>query len=135
MTANGDMLRTGPDKLVCHICREGDHPTNLLTPCACRASVGSVHFECVKIWIETSGSDVCVVCRKSFHKGLNIRKQAGKFCVFFRHSEMGRLYSQFTFFFLVLFYLSYLGQFHCRLAYARGWISSAVLIAVFNTCS
>ena len=126
-------LSSDMDNSICNICRQQDKLANLLSPCACRGTIGFVHFKCVKIWIETSGTDVCAVCKKIYSTGLSITKRPGRFGKFFHQSEMGRLYSQFTFFFLVMFYLSYLGQFHSRLTYLRGWIASAVVITVFET--
>lgn len=118
---------------ICNICREEDELDNLLTPCGCRGSLGHVHFKCIKVWIETSGNDICGLCKRTCNNGLRITKSPGRFGVFFYHSEMGQIYSRFVFFFLVLFYMSYLGQFHCRLAYHKGWISFAVMITVLNS--
>lgn len=144
---------TNGDKPMCNICRQADQLDNLMTPCFCFSDIAYVHFQCIKIWIEVrrgytfndnclylhknhslqvSGNDQCASCKKSFSKGLIISKQAGRFGKFFYHSEMGRVYSHFLYLFLVMFYLSYLGQFHSRLAYHFGWISSSVVITAMN---
>lgn len=120
------------DKPICNICRQADQLDNLMISCSCFSDIAYVHFKCIKIWIEASGDDQCASCKKPFSKGLIISKQAGRFGKFFYHSEMGRVYSHFLYFFWVMFYLSYLGQFHSRLAYHRGWISSSVVITVMN---
>ncbi|KAH9409543.1 hypothetical protein TYRP_010553 [Tyrophagus putrescentiae] len=84
-------------------------------------------------YLKASGNDQCASCKKPFSKGLLISKRPGRFGKFFYHSEMGRVYSHFLYLFLFMFYLSYLGQFHSRLAYHRGWISYSMVIAAMNS--
>lgn len=40
-----------PEEAQCRICREFDDPTQLLTPCACKGTVGHVHKSCLLLWI------------------------------------------------------------------------------------
>lgn len=133
MAAKMVQLKSEPsDKPICNICRQEDIPVNLLTPCHCKGTIGFVHFECVKRWIETSGTDRCGSCKQQYRK-LVVQKKPGQFHKFFNESDYGIIFSNLVFFFFVMFYLSYFAQFHCRLAYIKGRMAIAIVICVFNS--
>lgn len=124
---------TEKDKMTkCNICRVEEQRDQLLSPCNCTNGRSLVHFECVQTLIKQLGTDQCPQCHTTYTNDLIIHKRSGRFERFFHQSEKGSVYAQFEFLFFVMFYLSYFGQFHSRLAYQKGWVSAAVLITIFN---
>lgn len=119
---------------MCNICRQGSEDGELISPCQCTGSMGHVHFECLKVWIETSYTNQCYTCKVEYqHPCFTMHKSAGKFEKFFHESEMGERFSQFKLYFFIMFYMVYFSCFHSRLIYSSQQAALAVTITVLNS--
>jgi hypothetical protein len=48
----------------CRICYDGAHKKNsLVTPCACKGSIGFIHQKCLRDWVRVSSSPYCELCK------------------------------------------------------------------------
>lgn len=58
------------EEVTCRICMLPEDVSSpesaVIKPCSCTGAVSSVHFECVKSWIRTSGRLVCCVCQSDY---------------------------------------------------------------------
>lgn len=120
---------------ICNICRQSEEDGPLISPCECKGTMGHVHYECLKVWIETSCTSICYACKKEYHhQTLAIRKTIGRFETFFHESELGARFSQFMFYFFIIFFMVYFSCFHCRLLHHHeGSKGLGVMITVLNS--
>lgn len=56
----------------CRICFFGGGKEPLIEPCHCRGTIGSVHKECLELWIQRTLDTRCQICHFQF----TVRKQA-----------------------------------------------------------
>lgn len=117
---------------MCIFCRLEDNRKNMLLPCACKGTSGYVHFECLKMWIETSGNDKCKACRRTYCK-ITVIKKPVSFGKFFHDTDLGLIFSRTSIIFFVLFFICFMAQFHCKLLFWNGARGKAIFIAVLNT--
>lgn len=124
------------ESCICNICRQGEEDGPLISPCDCKGSMGHVHYECLKMWIETSCTSTCHACKKEYHHPtLVINKAVGQFDTFFHESEIGARFSQFMFYFFIIFFMVYFSCFHCRLQHhlKANSIGLGVTITILNS--
>ncbi|XP_060708998.1 E3 ubiquitin-protein ligase MARCHF3, partial [Hemiscyllium ocellatum] len=62
VTANS----TPSDIPICRICHEPSDKENLLSPCECAGTLGTVHRSCLEQWLAASCSNHCEVCHFEF---------------------------------------------------------------------
>ncbi|GCC30695.1 E3 ubiquitin-protein ligase MARCHF3 [Chiloscyllium punctatum] len=62
VTANS----TASDIPICRICHEPSDKENLLSPCECAGTLGTVHCSCLEQWLAASCSNHCEVCHFEF---------------------------------------------------------------------
>lgn len=57
--------QTEDESITCRICCTSE-PAPDLQACNCADTIGHVHFECLKGWIEASGSLQCEICQANY---------------------------------------------------------------------
>jgi hypothetical protein len=121
------------DNPMCNICREEEIDVNrLMRPCDCSGTVAYVHFDCLKLWVETRGFDVCGVCKKSY-SGLDLVKKSRNIRSWIKEEKLCLPIAFICFFFFFLFYVSYIGLFHAILASKRGYKVNANIITFMTS--
>lgn len=46
----------------CKFCWETGDPDTMLSPCACKGTMKYVHDSCLRLWVNTSNSNLCDIC-------------------------------------------------------------------------
>ncbi|KAL4617682.1 E3 ubiquitin-protein ligase MARCH3 [Arapaima gigas] len=54
------------ERPMCRICHEGGAQEQLLSPCECTGTLGSVHRSCLEHWLSASGTSFCELCHFQF---------------------------------------------------------------------
>ncbi|KPP77838.1 E3 ubiquitin-protein ligase MARCH3-like [Scleropages formosus] len=54
------------ERPMCRICHEGGAQEQLLSPCECTGTLGSVHRSCLERWLSASGTNFCELCHFQF---------------------------------------------------------------------
>ncbi|XP_067827276.1 E3 ubiquitin-protein ligase MARCHF3 [Heptranchias perlo] len=57
---------TSSDIPICRICHEPSDKENLLSPCECSGTLGTVHRSCLEQWLAASCSSHCELCHFEF---------------------------------------------------------------------
>ena len=52
---------------VCRICMQEDGKDDLICPCLCKGSIGSVHPVCIENWLKFKGIRACEMCHYRFN--------------------------------------------------------------------
>ncbi|XP_038670384.1 E3 ubiquitin-protein ligase MARCHF3 isoform X2 [Scyliorhinus canicula] len=60
------MSTTSSDIPICRICHEPNDKENLLSPCECSGTLGTVHRSCLEQWLAASCSSHCELCHFQF---------------------------------------------------------------------
>ncbi|NWI50877.1 MARH3 ligase, partial [Calyptomena viridis] len=54
------------DQPICRICHEGSSQENLLSPCKCSGTLGTIHRSCLEHWLSSSNTSSCELCHFRF---------------------------------------------------------------------
>uniref|UniRef100_A0A1A8KFY9 E3 ubiquitin-protein ligase MARCHF2 n=2 Tax=Nothobranchius kuhntae TaxID=321403 RepID=A0A1A8KFY9_NOTKU len=54
------------DGPICRICHEGGSSEELLSPCDCTGTLGTVHKSCLEKWLSSSNTSYCELCHTEF---------------------------------------------------------------------
>ncbi|NXR05041.1 MARH3 ligase, partial [Sagittarius serpentarius] len=54
------------DRPMCRICHEGSSQEDLLSPCECTGTLGSIHRSCLEHWLSASNTSYCELCHVRF---------------------------------------------------------------------
>ncbi|XP_051629514.1 E3 ubiquitin-protein ligase MARCHF3 isoform X2 [Manacus candei] len=54
------------DRLICRICHEGSSHEDLLSPCECTGTLGTIHRSCLEHWLSFSNTSCCELCHFRF---------------------------------------------------------------------
>ncbi|XP_009996467.1 PREDICTED: E3 ubiquitin-protein ligase MARCH3 [Chaetura pelagica] len=54
------------DRPMCRICHEGSRQQDLLSPCQCTGTLGTVHRSCLEHWLSASNTSYCELCHFRF---------------------------------------------------------------------
>lgn len=54
------------DGPICRICHEGAGAEELLSPCYCTGTLGTVHQSCLETWLSSSNTSFCELCKTEF---------------------------------------------------------------------
>ncbi|XP_061833849.1 E3 ubiquitin-protein ligase MARCHF2-like [Nerophis lumbriciformis] len=57
---------TQSDGPMCRICHDGGCGENLLSPCGCTGTLGTVHKSCLEQWLSSSNTSYCELCNTKF---------------------------------------------------------------------
>ncbi|XP_045250812.2 E3 ubiquitin-protein ligase MARCHF3 isoform X1 [Macaca fascicularis] len=60
--------QNGPfnDRPMCRICHEGSSQEDLLSPCECTGTLGTIHRSCLEHWLSSSNTSYCELCHFRF---------------------------------------------------------------------
>ncbi|KAM4615250.1 E3 ubiquitin-protein ligase MARCHF3-like isoform 3-T3 [Polymixia lowei] len=56
-----------PEQPMCRICHDGGAQEELLSPCECAGTLGTIHRSCLEHWLSTSGTSFCELCHYQFN--------------------------------------------------------------------
>ena len=56
------------ESVVCRFCMEYDQVANMIIPCNCKGTAKYVHYDCLAIWMETKGTDICNICLSNYNR-------------------------------------------------------------------
>ncbi|NXY45283.1 MARH3 ligase, partial [Ceuthmochares aereus] len=51
---------------MCRICHEGSSREDLLSPCECTGTLGTIHRSCLERWLSSSNTSYCELCHFRF---------------------------------------------------------------------
>uniref|UniRef100_A0A803Y0Y3 RING-type E3 ubiquitin transferase n=1 Tax=Meleagris gallopavo TaxID=9103 RepID=A0A803Y0Y3_MELGA len=51
---------------MCRICHEGSSQEDLLSPCECMGTLGTIHRSCLEHWLSSSNTNFCELCHFRF---------------------------------------------------------------------
>ncbi|XP_061331617.1 E3 ubiquitin-protein ligase MARCHF3 isoform X2 [Pezoporus occidentalis] len=51
---------------ICRICHEGSSQEDLLSPCKCTGTLGTIHRSCLEHWLTSSNTSCCELCHFRF---------------------------------------------------------------------
>ncbi|KAK2508818.1 hypothetical protein MC885_017231 [Smutsia gigantea] len=51
---------------MCRICHEGSSQEDLLSPCECTGTLGTIHRSCLEHWLSSSNTSYCELCHFRF---------------------------------------------------------------------
>ncbi|XP_078251712.1 E3 ubiquitin-protein ligase MARCHF3-like [Rhinoraja longicauda] len=51
---------------MCRICHEGSNQEDLLSPCECTGTLGTIHRSCLERWLSSSNTSYCELCHFKF---------------------------------------------------------------------
>ncbi|PIO15657.1 hypothetical protein AB205_0207370, partial [Aquarana catesbeiana] len=51
---------------MCRICHEGSNQEDLLSPCECTGTLGTIHRSCLEHWLSSSNTSYCELCHFRF---------------------------------------------------------------------
>ncbi|NXD74005.1 MARH3 ligase, partial [Eolophus roseicapillus] len=54
------------DQPICRICHEGSSQEDLLSPCKCTGTLGTIHRSCLQRWLTSSNTSYCELCHFRF---------------------------------------------------------------------
>ncbi|OPJ62020.1 E3 ubiquitin-protein ligase MARCH3 isoform A [Patagioenas fasciata monilis] len=54
------------DWAICRICHEGSSQEDLLSPCGCTGTLGTIHRSCLEHWLSSSNTSYCELCHFRF---------------------------------------------------------------------
>ncbi|KAM6991440.1 E3 ubiquitin-protein ligase MARCHF3 isoform 1-T1 [Passerculus sandwichensis] len=54
------------ERPMCRICHEGSSHEELLSPCECTGTLGTIHRSCLERWLSSSNTSYCELCHFSF---------------------------------------------------------------------
>ncbi|XP_062369409.1 E3 ubiquitin-protein ligase MARCHF3 [Cinclus cinclus] len=54
------------DRPICRICHEGSSHEELLSPCECTGTLGTIHRSCLEHWLSSSNTSYCELCHFRF---------------------------------------------------------------------
>uniref|UniRef100_A0A8C0ZRP6 E3 ubiquitin-protein ligase MARCHF3 n=1 Tax=Castor canadensis TaxID=51338 RepID=A0A8C0ZRP6_CASCN len=54
------------DRPMCRICHEGSSQEDLLSPCECTGTLGTIHRSCLEHWLSSSNTNYCELCHFRF---------------------------------------------------------------------
>ncbi|XP_054645455.1 E3 ubiquitin-protein ligase MARCHF2-like [Dunckerocampus dactyliophorus] len=54
------------DGPMCRICHDGSYSEDLLSPCGCAGTLGTVHKSCLEQWLSSSNTSYCELCHTKF---------------------------------------------------------------------
>ncbi|XP_052557052.1 E3 ubiquitin-protein ligase MARCHF3 isoform X1 [Tympanuchus pallidicinctus] len=54
------------DRPMCRICHEGSSQEDLLSPCECMGTLGTIHRSCLEHWLSSSNTRFCELCHFRF---------------------------------------------------------------------
>ncbi|KAM8983589.1 E3 ubiquitin-protein ligase MARCHF3 isoform 2-T2 [Ara ararauna] len=54
------------DQAICRICHEGSSQEDLLSPCKCTGTLGTIHRSCLERWLTSSNTSYCELCQFRF---------------------------------------------------------------------
>ncbi|NXJ64411.1 MARH3 ligase, partial [Rostratula benghalensis] len=54
------------DRPMCRICHEGSSQEDLLSPCKCTGTLGTIHRSCLEHWLSSSNTSYCELCHFRF---------------------------------------------------------------------
>ncbi|NXL99149.1 MARH3 ligase, partial [Tyrannus savana] len=54
------------DRPICRICHEGSSHEDLLSPCECTGTLGTIHRSCLEHWLSFSNTSYCELCHFRF---------------------------------------------------------------------
>ncbi|NXR05759.1 MARH3 ligase, partial [Semnornis frantzii] len=54
------------DQPMCRICHEGSSQEDLLSPCECMGTLGTIHRSCLERWLSSSNTNCCELCHFRF---------------------------------------------------------------------
>ncbi|PKK25188.1 E3 ubiquitin-protein ligase MARCHF3 isoform X2 [Columba livia] len=54
------------DWAICRICHEGSSQEDLLSPCECTGTLGTIHRSCLEHWLSSSNTSYCELCHFRF---------------------------------------------------------------------
>ncbi|NXP02500.1 MARH3 ligase, partial [Thinocorus orbignyianus] len=54
------------DRPMCRICHEGSSQEDLLSPCECTGTLGTIHRSCLEHWLSSSDTSYCELCHFRF---------------------------------------------------------------------
>ncbi|KAH0628167.1 hypothetical protein JD844_008990 [Phrynosoma platyrhinos] len=54
------------DRPMCRICHEGSSQEDLLSPCECTGTLGTIHRSCLEHWLSSSNTTYCELCHFRF---------------------------------------------------------------------
>ncbi|XP_048384338.2 E3 ubiquitin-protein ligase MARCHF3 [Stegostoma tigrinum] len=57
---------THHDRPMCRICHEGSNQEDLLSPCECTGTLGTIHRSCLEHWLSSSNTSYCELCHFKF---------------------------------------------------------------------
>ncbi|XP_054666612.1 E3 ubiquitin-protein ligase MARCHF3 isoform X2 [Grus americana] len=60
------MQRPFNDHPMCRICHEGSSQEDLLSPCECTGTLGTIHRSCLEHWLSSSNTSYCELCQFRF---------------------------------------------------------------------
>ncbi|KAJ8287274.1 hypothetical protein GJAV_G00049670 [Gymnothorax javanicus] len=55
-----------PERPMCRICHEGGGQEELLSPCECAGTLGTIHRSCLEQWLSSSSTSTCELCHFQF---------------------------------------------------------------------
>ncbi|MBN3318388.1 MARH3 ligase, partial [Atractosteus spatula] len=55
------------DRPMCRICHEGNGQEDLLSPCECTGTLGTIHRSCLEHWLSASNTSFCELCHFKFN--------------------------------------------------------------------
>ncbi|NXP76664.1 MARH3 ligase, partial [Ramphastos sulfuratus] len=58
--------RSFSDQPMCRICHEGSSQEDLLSPCECMGTLGTIHRSCLEHWLSSSNTSSCELCHFRF---------------------------------------------------------------------
>ncbi|KAG5834120.1 hypothetical protein ANANG_G00258000 [Anguilla anguilla] len=54
------------ERPMCRICHEGSGQEELLSPCECAGTLGTIHRSCLEHWLSASSTSMCELCHFQF---------------------------------------------------------------------
>ncbi|KAJ8338664.1 hypothetical protein SKAU_G00354500 [Synaphobranchus kaupii] len=64
-SADGAASSPGGEAM-CRICHEGSGQEELLSPCECAGTLGTIHRSCLEHWLSSSSTSICELCHFQF---------------------------------------------------------------------
>ncbi|XP_064163059.1 E3 ubiquitin-protein ligase MARCHF3-like [Anguilla rostrata] len=55
------------ERPMCRICHEGSGQEELLSPCECAGTLGTIHRSCLEHWLSASSTSMCELCHFQFN--------------------------------------------------------------------
>ncbi|NXE26602.1 MARH3 ligase, partial [Ardeotis kori] len=54
------------ERPICRICHESSSQEDLLSPCECTGTLGTIHRSCLEHWLSSSNTSYCELCHFRF---------------------------------------------------------------------